>query len=84
MDLTPTIAVSTMWGAQGRYPDLGDMVDGVRDAGGKRIEINYMPTRQQLEQLLARPDAERSSRWRSRSGDQLSETTRPTSCVRGR
>ncbi|MDQ6833082.1 MAG: sugar phosphate isomerase/epimerase [Chloroflexota bacterium] len=51
-----TLAVSTMWGAQGRYADLGDMVDGVREAGGKRIEINYMPTRAQLEQLLARPD----------------------------
>jgi sugar phosphate isomerase/epimerase len=51
-----TLSVSTMWGAQGRYPDLGDMVDGVRDAGGARIEINYMPTREQLEQLLARPD----------------------------
>lgn len=45
-----------MWGAQGRYPDLGDMVDGVRAAGGERIEINYMPTRAQLAQLLARPD----------------------------
>lgn len=45
-----------MWGAQGRYPDLGDMVDGVREAGGGPIEINYMPTREQLEQLLARPD----------------------------
>ncbi len=45
-----------MWGAQGRYADLGDMVDGVRAAGGERIEINYMPTRAQLEQLLARPD----------------------------
>lgn len=45
-----------MWGAQGRYADLGDMVDGVREAGGERIEINYMPTREQLEQLLARPD----------------------------
>jgi sugar phosphate isomerase/epimerase len=52
----PTISVSTMWGAQGRYPDLGDMVDGVREAGGGPIEINYMPTREQLEQLLARPD----------------------------
>ena len=51
-----TLAVSTMWGAQGRYADLGDMVDGVRAAGGERIEINYMPTRAQLEQLLARPD----------------------------
>ena len=51
-----TLAVSTMWGAQGRYADLGDMVDGVREAGGTRIEINYMPTRAQLEQLLARPD----------------------------
>ncbi len=51
-----TLAVSTMWGAQGRYADLGDMVDGVREAGGERIEINYMPTRAQLEQLLARPD----------------------------
>ncbi len=51
-----TLAVSTMWGAQGRYADLGDMVDGVRAAGGARIEINYMPTRAQLEQLLARPD----------------------------
>ena len=51
-----TLAVSTMWGAQGRYADLGDMVDGVRAAGGERIEINYMPTREQLEQLLARPD----------------------------
>ena len=51
-----TISVSTMWGAQGRYPDLGDMVDGVREAGGGPIEINYMPTREQLEQLLARPD----------------------------
>src|SRR5438270_6372943 len=50
------IAVSTMWGAQGRYPDLGDMVDGIREAGGGPIEINYMPTRAQLEQLLARPD----------------------------
>jgi sugar phosphate isomerase/epimerase len=45
-----------MWGAQGRYADLGDMVDGVRAAGGGTIEINYMPTREQLEQLLARPD----------------------------
>ncbi len=45
-----------MWGAQGRYADLGDMVDGVREAGGERIEINYMPTREQLAQLLARPD----------------------------
>ena len=45
-----------MWGAQGRYPDLGDMVDGVREAGGDRIEINYMPTQEQLAQLLARPD----------------------------
>lgn len=45
-----------MWGAQGRYADLGDMVDGVRAAGGGRIEINYMPTREQLSQLLARPD----------------------------
>jgi len=51
-----TLSVSTMWGAQGRYADLGDMVDGVRDAGGERIEINYMPTREQLGQLLARPD----------------------------
>jgi sugar phosphate isomerase/epimerase len=51
-----TLSVSTMWGAQGRYADLGDMVDGVRAAGGERIEINYMPTRAQLEQLLARPD----------------------------
>ncbi len=51
-----TLAVSTMWGAQGRYADLGDMVDGVRAAGGGRIEINYMPIRAQLEQLLARPD----------------------------
>ncbi len=51
-----TLAVSTMWGAQGRYADLGDMVDGVRAAGGARIEINYMPTRAQLEQLLGRPD----------------------------
>ncbi|MHB8645867.1 MAG: sugar phosphate isomerase/epimerase family protein [Thermomicrobiales bacterium] len=51
-----TLAVSTMWGAQGRYADLGEMVDGVRAAGGERIEINYMPTRAQLEQLLARPD----------------------------
>ena len=51
-----TLAVSTMWGAQGRYADLGEMVDGVRAAGGERIEINYMPTREQLEQLLARPD----------------------------
>jgi sugar phosphate isomerase/epimerase len=51
-----TLSVSTMWGAQGRYADLGDMVDGVRDAGGERIEINYMPTREQLEQLIARPD----------------------------
>jgi sugar phosphate isomerase/epimerase len=51
-----TLSVSTMWGAQGRYADLGDMVDGVRAAGGERIEINYMPTREQLEQLLARPD----------------------------
>ena len=50
------LAVSTMWGAQGRYADLGDMVDGVRAAGGERIEINYMPTRAQLAQLLARPD----------------------------
>src|SRR5436305_9042194 len=50
------ISVSTMWGAQGRYPDLGDMVDGVREAGGGPIEINYMPTREQLELLLARPD----------------------------
>ncbi len=32
------------------------MVDGVRAAGGTRIEINYMPTREQLAQLLARPD----------------------------
>jgi sugar phosphate isomerase/epimerase len=45
-----------MWGAQGRYANLGDMVDGVHAAGGERIEINYMPTRAQLEQLLARPD----------------------------
>lgn len=52
----PTLSISTMWGAQGRYADLGDMVDGVRAAGGERIEINYMPTRGQLEQLLARPD----------------------------
>ena len=51
-----TLAVSTMWGAQGRYADLGEMVDGVHAAGGERIEINYMPTREQLEQLLARPD----------------------------
>ena len=51
-----TLSVSTMWGAQGRYADLGDMVDGVREAGGERIEINYMPTREQLAQLLARPD----------------------------
>lgn len=51
-----TLAVSTMWGAQGRYADLGEMVDCVRAAGGARIEINYMPTRAQLEQLLARPD----------------------------
>ncbi len=51
-----TLSVSTMWGAQGRYADLGDMVDGVRAAGGARIEINYMPTREQLAQLLARPD----------------------------
>jgi sugar phosphate isomerase/epimerase len=51
-----TLSVSTMWGAQGRYADLGEMVDGVRAAGGERIEINYMPTREQLEQLLARPD----------------------------
>jgi sugar phosphate isomerase/epimerase len=50
------ISVSTMWGAQGRYPDLGEMVDGVREAGGGPIEINYMPTQEQLEQLLARPD----------------------------
>ncbi len=55
------IAVSTMWGAQGRYPDLGDMVDGVREAVGGPIEINYMPTREQLEQLLARPDCVVSS-----------------------
>lgn len=59
--LGQTIAVSTMWGAQGRYADLGDMVDGVREAGGARIEINYMPTQEQLEQLLARPDAVISS-----------------------
>src|SRR5947209_19746780 len=51
-----TLSVSTMWGAQGRYADLGDMVDGVRAAGGERIEINYMPTIAQVEQLLARPD----------------------------
>ncbi len=51
-----TLAVSTMWGAQGRYADLGEMVDGVHAAGGGRIEINYMPTRAQLEQLLTRPD----------------------------
>jgi len=51
-----TLAISTMWGAQGRYANLGDMVDGVRAAGGERIEINYMPTREQLAQLLARPD----------------------------
>lgn len=50
------IAISTMWGAQGRYPDLGEMVDGARAAGGGPVEINYMPTREQLEQLLARPD----------------------------
>jgi len=35
-----TLAISTMWGAQGRYANLGD----------------YMPTREQLAQLLARPD----------------------------
>lgn len=51
-----TLSISTMWGAQGRYADLGEMVDGVRAAGGERMEINYMPTREQLEQLLARPD----------------------------
>lgn len=55
------LSVSTMWGAQGRYADLGEMVDGVRAAGGARIEINYMPTRAQLEQLLARPDLDVSS-----------------------
>ena len=36
-------------------------MDGVRAAGGRRIEINYMPTREQLEQLLARPDLSVSS-----------------------